>query len=106
MGLSCSHHFLSLVPPGLRPESGVPHDLEHFAIFALTGTAFSLGYLRRPFRIALYLVAFAAAIEIGQRFVPGRHARLSDFLVDAFALSLGVLAASPVGHMYGPPLTR
>jgi VanZ family protein len=98
--------FLSLVPPGLRPETGAPHDLEHFAIFALTGVAFGLGYDRRPLRVALFLVAFAAAIEIGQRFVPGRHARLSDFLVDALALSLGVLAADLIMRDRGTLLPR
>jgi VanZ family protein len=98
--------FLSLVPPGLRPETGAPHNLEHFAIFALTGLAFGLGYDRRHLRIAFFLVAFSAAIEIGQLIAPGRHARLSDFLVDALAMSLGVLAADLMIRVKGDPTTR
>jgi hypothetical protein len=39
---------LSLVPPSLRPETDVPHDLEHFAIFFATRFAFGIGYTRRP----------------------------------------------------------
>ena len=47
---------LSLVPPTLRPETGVPHDLEHFAIFAAAGLAFGIGYSRRPLGAAMGLV--------------------------------------------------
>ena len=44
---------------------------------------------------AIGLVLFAGAIELAQLFVPGRHARLSDFVVDALAACIG-LAASQV----------
>jgi VanZ family protein len=83
---------LSLVPPGLRPETGAPHDLEHFAIFVATGLVFGLGYARRYGIVAIFLVVFAGTIEIAQLFVPGRHARLSDFVVDALAACIGLLA--------------
>jgi hypothetical protein len=58
--------------------------------------AFGLGYDIRHSRTALFLVTFPAAVEIVQLFVPGRHARLSDFLVDALAMTLGVWAADPI----------
>jgi VanZ family protein len=35
---------------------------------------------------------FAGFVEIAQLFVPGRHARLSDFIVDALAMCVGALA--------------
>lgn len=85
---------LSIVPPTLRPETDVPHVLEHFSIFFATGLAFGLGYARRHDMLALRLVVFDAAVEIAQLFVPGRHARLSDFIVDAIATSLGVMSVS------------
>jgi VanZ family protein len=85
---------LSLVPPTLRPETGVPHDLEHFAIFAAAGLAFGIGYSRRPLGAAIGLVIFAGVIELAQGAVPGRHARLSDFVVDALAMGVGVVAGS------------
>lgn len=85
---------LSLVPPWLRPETGAPHDLEHFAIFFATGLAFGSGYSRRPLVTTIALVVFAAMIEVAQTFVPGRHARLSDFVVDALALCVSVVMAS------------
>jgi VanZ family protein len=88
--------ILSLIPSGLRPETGVPHILEHFSIFAATGAAFGLGYEARRGTLAIQLAIFAGAVEIMQLFVPGRHARFSDFFVDAIAICGGSIAASLV----------
>jgi VanZ family protein len=88
---------LSLVPPALRPETGAPHNLEHFAMFFVTAIAFGFGYNRRPIFTAVALVIFAGAIEIAQNFVPGRHARWSDFVVDAVALCIGTTMGSFIG---------
>lgn len=87
---------LSLVPAGLRPQTGVPHKLEHFAIFALTGFAFGLGYSRRFLLVTLALVLFTGAIELAQLLVPSRHARLIDFVVDVVAMCIGVAAGSVI----------
>jgi VanZ family protein len=87
------------VPPELRPTSAAPHDLEHFAIFAATGIAFGLSYGSR-YLIAIILVLFAAMIEVGQLFVPGRHARLSDFIVDALASCIGLAASYVLTRMF------
>ena len=83
---------LSLVPPELRPQTNAPQDLEHFAIFAATGFAFGLGFGPR-YSVTIVLVIFAGTIKVAQLFVPGRHARVSDFIVDAFASCIGLLAA-------------
>jgi VanZ family protein len=85
---------LSVVPVWLRPETDTPHNFEHFAAFFVTGAAFGFGYGRRPLVVALALVLYSAMIEIIQIFVPDRHARLSDFIVDALAVSVGVALAS------------
>ena len=87
---------LSLGPPGLRPETGAPRPFEHLAIFALCGVAFGLGYRRRLSLVMAALIVFAAAIESAQMLVPGRHARLSDFIVDAVAMCVGVAVTSIV----------
>src|SRR5208282_3894774 len=84
---------LSLVPPSLRPETDAPHSLEHFAIFIATGVVFGSGYGRRPVTVSVALVFFAGAIELAQIIVPGRHARLSDFIIDALAACVGVAIA-------------
>jgi VanZ family protein len=85
---------LSLVPAALRPETAIPHHLEHFAVFAATGFALGFGYGRRPVTIMLALVGFAGAIELAQMLLPDRHARLADFLVDALAVCAGAALSS------------
>lgn len=91
---------LSLVPPQLRPETGAPHNVEHFALFAAAGLAFGFGYSRRPARVAFALIIFAGAIELAQKLIPGRHARLSDFIVDAAAMCVSVVVGSIVAAHY------
>jgi VanZ family protein len=86
--------ILSLVPPTLRPETSAPHSVEHFTIYAAAGFAFGLGYKRRHDLLAVLLVIFSGSIEIAQLFVPGRHARLSDFIIDAIAACIGLIMAS------------
>jgi hypothetical protein len=85
---------LSFVPPTLRPDTGAPHDFEHFAIFCATGITFGVGYGGSRRLMSIALVVFAGAVEFGQLFVPDRHARLSDFVVDAAAACIGVLFAA------------
>jgi VanZ family protein len=52
--------------------------------------AFGFGYPHRYGLLTIALPAFTAAIEVAQTWVPDRHARMSDFLVDAAASCLGV----------------
>jgi VanZ family protein len=89
--------ILSVVPPSLRPETSAPHSVEHLTIYAATGFAFGLGYNRRHYLVAILLVVFSGSIEIAQLFVPGRHARLSDFIIDAIAACMGLVMASLLG---------
>jgi VanZ family protein len=88
---------LSIVPPAVRPETNAPHNLEHFLIYLATGFAFGLGNKRRHDLLAVLLVLFSGAIEIAQLFVPGRHARLSDFIIDALAACVGLVMSSLIG---------
>jgi VanZ family protein len=61
-------------------------------MYAVTGFAFGVAYELRYATLAIFLVLFAGLVEIAQLFVPGRHARLSDFIVDALAMCVGALA--------------
>ena len=90
--------MLSVVPATLRPETSLPHSLEHFAIFWATGLAFALGYSVTPL-LAMLLITFSGAVEIMQLFIPGRHARLSDFIIDALASVIGLITVSLVAQM-------
>jgi VanZ family protein len=92
---------LSVIPPDLRPQTGMPNNFEHFSIYSVAGLAFGLGYDRKPVLVTILLLVFSASIEIAQLFVPGRHARLSDFIVDAFAMCVGLMLASLTGRIGG-----
>jgi VanZ family protein len=81
---------LTFVPPWWRPVSGLPHAVEHFAIFLLMGGSFALGYRGHAASIGLTAILFAAGLEVLQVFFPGRHARLSDFFVNAFGICAGI----------------
>jgi VanZ family protein len=87
---------LTLVPPSWRVVSGLPHAAEHFFGFLLMGAALALAYPRRGHVLAVSAVAFAAILELLQTIAPGRHARFSDFLVDALAACAGIAAATAI----------
>lgn len=84
---------LSLVPPQLRPTPDLSHNWQHFDVFLITGLAFGLGYDRRYITLPIGLAIFSGAIEIAQIFIPGRHSRFSDFLLDTAGLWIGLCAA-------------
>ena len=96
---------LSVVSPSWRPVTKLPHNLEHFAIFIITGFALGLGFAGRLTRHMALLVIFAAAIELAQFITPGRHPRLIDFVVDATSACAGVALAALVMH-FKPSLAR
>jgi VanZ family protein len=94
---------LSVIPAENRPVTPAPHDFEHAAIFLALGLAFGLGYRRHLIQM-LGLIAFSAAVELIQLGIPGRHARLSDFVVDALSVSIGVGFAFLVAEHKVPSL--
>ena len=93
---------LTFVPPMWRPVSGVPQAVEHFAIFLLMGGTFALGYRGHAASIGLTAILFAAGLEILQMFFPGRHARLSDFFVNALGICAGIAIVSLCERVRSP----
>ena len=85
---------LTIVPPFLRPVTGAPHNFEHFVMFLLAGAAFSLGYPRRELILCASAILFSGILELLQLSAPGRHARISDFVVDALGACAGVVFGS------------
>lgn len=81
---------VTFVPPDLRPMSNLPHSLEHFAAFLVVGAAFAVGYPRQKLTIAIAAVPAAAILELLQLCAAGRHARLSDFVLNALGACAGV----------------
>jgi VanZ family protein len=102
---------LSIVPPDYRLVTGLPHNLEHFAIFLLVGLLFGLGYPYRYLVQGVVLFLFAATVELVQVWVPGRHARISDLVASVLGLLVGLgLASISVrlarrGDGQGPPVS-
>jgi VanZ family protein len=93
---------LSVVPPSQRPVTGVASsNFEHLAIWFATGLAFAAAYRDRLPLLAAALLVFAAAIEIIQLFVPGRHARLSDLVLDCLATCAGVAIVAAANGIMG-----
>ena len=93
---------LTLVPPALRPVSGLPHAAEHAVIFFAMGAALALAYPRRGYALGVAAVLFAAMLEVLQMVTPGRHARLSDFVIDAAGICAGIALAAAVERMRRP----
>ena len=81
---------ITVVPPALRVVTGMPHEVEHAVIFFVTGIAFGLGYELRLSVMCTSAVVFCACLELVQLVVPGRHARVSDFIIDAVAACIGL----------------
>jgi VanZ family protein len=81
---------LSFIPPGYRPVTPVPHNVEHLSIFLPTGLVLGVGYRRRHLLQSLALVLYSAAVELIQLEISGRHGRLTDFLVNAVSACLGI----------------
>ena len=96
---------LTFVPPALRPVSAVPHAMEHFAAFLLVGGTFALGYPRQQFVMAAAAVPMTAVLELLQLLAPGRHARLSDFVINALGACAGIAIVSLAGPR-GAPRSR
>jgi hypothetical protein len=64
---------------------------EHALAFVLIGLAFGLAYPRNRLFTVGVSVVMIGVLELLQLWIPGRHARLEDFVVDAVAASAGFM---------------
>src|SRR3954465_7054633 len=94
LALAVAIAAVTLSPISFRPTTTAPADVERAIAFALLGGVIALGYFRnRDLLIGILLaVVFAALLEAGQNFVPGRHGQIHDFLIKALAVILGAAA--------------
>ena len=98
-GLAGAVTFASLGPPRYRPHADLGQSGEHALAFVLVGLAFGLAYRRNRMLTAILLVVMTSAIEILQFWAPGRHARLSDFVVDTLAACAGLAGVAALDWM-------
>jgi VanZ family protein len=94
-GLAAAVTYATLGPPGSRPHAAaLGQGGEHALAFVMVGLAFGVAYTRKRWRTAAMVIGFTGLIEVLQFLAPGRHARLEDFLIDAFAAGVGLAAAA------------
>lgn len=93
-GLATAVTFASLGPADYRPHADVGQNGEHALAFVLVGLAFGLAYRHNRMLTAILVVFGTGLLEILQFWAPGRHARLSDFVVDALTACAGLAAAA------------
>jgi VanZ family protein len=92
--LTAAVTFATLGPPSYRPHSALGQDAEHALAFVLVGLAFGLAYPQRRLLTAGIAVVLIGVLELLQLWMPGRHARLEDFIVDALAACVGIAVAA------------
>jgi VanZ family protein len=92
--LTAAVTFATLGPPSYRPRSPLGQEGEHALAFLLVGLAFGLAYPRRRLRTTAMAVVLIGVLELLQLWMPGRHARLEDFVVDALAACVGIAVAA------------
>ncbi len=93
-GLAAAVTFATLGPPSYRPHADLGQKGEHALAFVLVGLAFGLAYRNNRLMTALIAVMLTGVMEVLQFWAPGRHARLSDFIVDAAAACAGIALAA------------
>jgi VanZ family protein len=98
-GLAAAIAYATLGPATQRPHSNLGQNGEHAFAFVLLGLAFGLAYARAPGRTAVLVIVYTGLVEVLQFLAPGRHARLSDFVVDALAACVGLVAARAIDWM-------
>jgi hypothetical protein len=86
--------FFTLGPPRSRPHAMLGQDVDHSLAFLLVGLAFALAYPQHRWFAMVVSVVLIGALELLQFVSPGRHARLEDFVVDAFAAIVGFALAA------------
>lgn len=92
--LAAAVAFATLGPPGYRPHSNLGQDGEHALAFVLLGLAFGVAYTGNRWLTAVLAVGLTGVLELLQLWMPGRHARLEDFVVDALAACIGLAVAA------------
>jgi VanZ family protein len=97
--LTAAVTFATLGPPQYRPHSAFGQDGEHALAFVLVGLAFGVAYPRRRLLTSAMAVVLIGVLELLQLWIPGRHARWEDFIVDALAACAGIAVAAVLDRL-------
>jgi VanZ family protein len=83
--------IVTIVPAAERPLTGLQHDVEHFAAFALAGILLAASFEVSTARLLLAGAGYTLMLECLQIPLPTRHASVEDFIVDAVAIWCGIV---------------
>jgi VanZ family protein len=97
---------LSVAPGNERPHTGVfPGQIEHVIAYCGTAGILGLGYPTAGERLGMVvMLAFlAAALEVVQLGIPGRHSQFIDFAASSAGACLGMSVAALLGRVLPIP---
>ncbi|RUY00864.1 hypothetical protein EN991_37580, partial [Mesorhizobium sp. M7A.F.Ca.US.005.03.2.1] len=83
--------FATLSPIQMRPHLAEA-NVERALAYVLLGFALAVGFPNRLYQVVIFVAVIAGMLELLQLIDPGRHARLIDALVKAFAGVVGIVA--------------
>ncbi len=81
----------TLGPLGLRPESGLPPQVERCGAFLLASFLLMLAHPRHRYAWLVGLALAAGLLEALQTLIPGRDGRLVDFEAKAAGVAAGAI---------------
>ena len=85
----------SWTPAEEMVRTGMSGSLEHVIAYLITGFVFIKGYSERPnWQVASALSGYAAVLEAGQLFAPGRHAGFLEWAASAGGVLCAVFLAN------------
>lgn len=73
--------FIAVVtvgPLGVRPETGLPPQVERLLAFAVVGALFAAAYPKHILLAAVVVIGAAILLEVLQLLSPSRHGRVFD----------------------------
>ena len=97
--LAAAVTFVTLGPEDVRPHPVLGQQGDHALAFLVVGIFFGLAYPQRRWTVSAVAVALIGLLEIMQLWVPGRHARFEDFVVDALSACVGFALSGATNWM-------
>jgi VanZ family protein len=84
---------LSWLPASMEKRTGAPGQIEHVFAYFCTAAALTLAYPRSSrLKLMVGLIVYAAVLETGQLYVPGRTAQVIDWAASGLGAVLGMVA--------------
>jgi len=85
--------ILSLLPAEEMVRTGLSGHIEHAIAYAAASVIVLLAYGKHGLvRVAAGLILYAGVLEFLQRFSPGRHSGVDDFLASSTGVLIGIAA--------------